>query len=134
MESQTITLFLNRYLYYPVVLIFVVNLIQRQYKQGANKKRYATLYMGVFFIVLWGYTFLLLRFALGDLWLVLIVGAGIALAVIKRNVLFPFRPSCSRCGKGVTIRTMFFEDEDLCADCRKTDAEAEGRMPSDGRD
>ncbi len=132
MEFQTITLFLNRYLYYPVVLVFVVNLIQRQYKEAGTKKRYATLYLGVFFLVFWGYTFLLMRLAMGDFWLVLFIAAAVVPAVIKRKVVFPFRRTCPRCGSGVTLKTLLFEDANLCPGCRKADADGEARSGGPG--
>lgn len=132
MDSQTITFFLNRYLYYPVVLVFVLNLIQRQYKQSGNRKRYATLYLGAFFLVFWGHTFLLLRLAMGDLWLLLFILPAIALAFIKRKAVFPYRRTCLRCGRGISFRSMLFEDDNLCAGCR--DAGEDGEARSDGHD
>ncbi len=58
MNAFAVTSFLNRFLYYPVVLIFVLNLLQRKHVREGTSKRFATLYIGIGLLALWGYTFL----------------------------------------------------------------------------
>ncbi len=117
MHTISVTLFLNRFLYYPVVLVFVLNLIQRRHLKEGNAKRFATLYIGIALLAVWGFTFLSIRFAMGDPYLIPLGLAMIGIAVYFRRRFFPFRLFCSNCGKRLGAREVLFVDSNLCSEC-----------------
>jgi len=112
-----------QYLYYPTVLVFVVTLIQRRHMQEGFRKRYATLYIGLFLLALWGFSFFLVSYRLSDFLLLLFAGAAGVLAAFRRENVFLFRLTCLKCRKRLQIREVLFDDSNCCPVCR---AEGEG--------
>ena len=88
--------FLNKTLYFPVVLILIVNLLQRRHMKEGLAKRYATLYIGLILLLLWGFTFLMIRFGIPDWLLIPYCLVGVTVTVLARSKVVPFRLKCSR--------------------------------------
>ena len=110
--------FLNRFLYYPVIVILVFNLIQRRFMDRGTGKRFASLYFGVLVLAFWGITFLFQRYRIPDGYLILPLAAAAALVVFRRKDFLPFRLRCASCGKRLPLRTILFDDSNLCGSCR----------------
>ena len=117
METNAIALFLSNNMYYPVVLIFVVILIQRRFGEQGVAKRNAIMYIGIMLLALWGFSFFLLRFELADALLIPFVLGCLTLAVFKRKLMLPFRRACSQCGRKLPIKQVLFLDSTLCESC-----------------
>jgi fatty acid desaturase len=117
MNAFAVTSFLNRFLYYPVVLIFVLNLLQRRHLKEGTSKRLATLYIGIGLLALWGYTYLSNRLALGDLYLIPVIIVIIGVCIFFRRHVFPFRLFCERCGQRLHLREFFYIDSNRCSTC-----------------
>ncbi len=114
--------FLNRILYYPVVLIFLLNLFQRRHMEEGRGKRFAIFYIGLLFLAFWGCTFFFIRFRIPDGFLILLVAASMVLIIIKRRIFFPFRFKCAGCGQKLKIKEFLFVDSNLCNLCKKNDS------------
>ncbi len=123
MNAVAVTSFLNRFLYYPVVLIFALNLLQRRHVREGASKRLATLYIGIGLLALWGYTFLSNLLALDDLYLIPVIIVIIGVCIFFRGHVFPFRLFCERCGKLLRLREFLYVDSNRCSIC---DAPKEG--------
>ena len=117
MNAFAVTSFLNRFLYYPVALIFVLNLLQSRHVREGTSKRFATLYIGIGLLALWGYTFLSNRFALDDLYLIPVVIVIIGLCIFFRGHVFPFRLFCKKCGQRLHLREFLYVDSNRCSTC-----------------
>jgi len=117
MNTFPVTSFLNQFLYYPAVLVFVLNLLQRGHMKEGKSKRFATLYIGIGLLSLWGYTFFSIRFALGDLYLIPVIIVIIGVCVLFRSRLFPFRLFCARCGQRLHLREFLYVDSNQCPSC-----------------
>ena len=117
MNAFAVTSFLNRFLYYPVVLIFVLNLLQRRHVREGTLKRFATLYIGFGLLALWGYTFLANRLALDDLYLIPVVIVIIGVCIFFRGHVLPFRLFCEKCGQRLHFREFLYVDSNRCSTC-----------------
>jgi len=116
-QSHEIARFLSRTLYYPVVAVFVINLVQRRHMRTGLRKRYATLHLGALLLAFWGATFLLIRFDLGDLFLIPLVLACVAVVLLFRDAVLPYRLRCAVCRRRLGPREILFYDSNLCAGC-----------------
>ena len=119
MENGAVSLFLSRYLYYPVVLIFLFNLLQRRYKGEGQNKRLATLLLGSMILALWALSFLFLRFSIPDIFLLSAPAVFAVLIAVFRDKLLPFRLHCEVCGKRLPLKTVVSVDSNLCGVCGK---------------
>jgi hypothetical protein len=119
--TSVIVSFLSRFLFYPVVIILVFNLIQRRFVDRGTRKRYASLYFGVLVLAFWGVTFLFQRYGIPDGYLILPLSAAAALIAIRRKDFLPFRLRCASCGKRLSLRTVLFDDANLCDSCGVSD-------------
>jgi len=117
MNASAVASFLNRFLYYPIVLIFVLNLLQSRHAREGSSKRFATLYIGIGLLALWGYTFLSNRFALDDLYLIPVVIVIIGLCFFFRGHVLPFRLFCEKCGQRLHLREFLYVDSNRCSTC-----------------
>ena len=117
MSGNSVPLFMTRILYYPTVLLFLFNLLQRRYGGKGVNKRMATLLMAVMLLLVWGVSFFTVRFGWPDFVLAASVGVLILVAVLNKKRIFPFRISCRQCGRRLEIRHILFLDENRCDGC-----------------
>ena len=119
MEAGAVSLFFSRYLYYPVVLILLFNLLQRRYKEKGLLKRFATLYLGIIVISLWAFSFLFLRFGIPDILLLSTPVVYAVLIIAFRDRMLPFRFRCTVCGRRLPSKTVIFVDSNRCPACEE---------------
>ena len=117
MDGYPISLFISRFLYYPIVIILLFNLLQRRFEEKSRGKRMATLLLSVIFLLLWGVSHLVVRFQWPDAVWLGSAGALIIVAVLNRKRIFPFRIFCRQCGDRLALRHILFLDDDLCEHC-----------------
>jgi hypothetical protein len=117
MPQATIVYTLFRALPVAILLVLLVNNIQRFAKTGWNAKRFATFYLALFTGGLFVITLLFLRFRVPDVYLVPVAVAAIIVLVILRGKFFPFRLRCTQCGAALSLRVILFGAEDLCRSC-----------------
>jgi 8-oxo-dGTP diphosphatase len=112
--GTSVSWIINRALYYPVVAVFLFNLIQRRYMDRGLGKRFATLYIGLLLLIFWGVTFFLIRFSLSDLFLIPSVLILIFIGWYWRSRIFPFRLTCRKCGARLSLKSILTEDANMC--------------------
>jgi 8-oxo-dGTP diphosphatase len=112
-----VTAFLVRFFYFPVVLVLVLNLIQRRHMARGVKKRFATLYQAILLLAYWGITYLFQIYRVRDIWLLAPTLAAAGLVLFLRGKFLPFRLRCVSCGARLPLRTVLFDDANRCEAC-----------------
>ncbi len=112
-----VTAFLGKYLYYLLLAILFLNVLQRRHMKTGEKKRLATLYLSVATLVLMGIALGINHFRLPDLLLIPALAAIGILAWVYRERVLPFRLSCRKCGTRLDFKRLAFHDSNLCATC-----------------
>jgi hypothetical protein len=114
---HTITLFLSKNIYYLLLAVLALNMFQRRYQQYAQKKRMATLYLGILILIFMVGTILIVNFKLPDV-LILPLAAGVILfGYVKREHVLPFRLNCRQCGQSLSGKRVLFFDANTCDAC-----------------
>ena len=99
-----------------MILLIVLNLSLRKYRDGQNK-RFSTILIALIFL---GVYFLLIFVDWLKLpsWCEYIsLGIGIVLFVVFRKRLWPWRMKCKECGKKMNWDAILGRDENLCDEC-----------------
>ena len=101
---------------YVMILLIVLNLSVRKYRDGQNT-RFSTILIALIFL---GVYFLLIFVD----WLKLpswceyvSLGIGVILLVVFRKRLWPWRMKCKECGKKMNWDAILGRDENLCDEC-----------------
>ena len=101
---------------YVMILLIVLNLSLRKYRDGQNK-RFSTILIALIFL---GVYFLLIFVDWLKLpsWCEYIsLGIGVILFVVFRKRLWPWRMKCKECGKKMNWDAILGRDENLCDEC-----------------
>ena len=101
---------------YVMILLIVLNLSLRKFRDGQNK-RFSTILIALIFL---GVYFLLIFVDWLKLpsWCEYIsLGIGIVLFVVFRKRLWPWRMKCKECGKKMNWDAILGRDENLCDEC-----------------
>ena len=101
---------------YVMILLIVLNLSLRKYRDGQNK-RFSTILIALIFL---GVYFLLIFVDWLKLpsWCEYIsLGIGVILLVVFRKRLWPWRMKCKECGKKMNWAAILGRDENLCDEC-----------------
>ena len=96
--------------YWVFIAILVVNLTQRRHQSKAEKKRFATLYLGLATFVFFILAQTIVRFGGRD-WMLIPSAAFIAAAVyVLREHTFPFRLRSPVDGRRLTFQEILYDD------------------------
>ena len=101
---------------YVMILLIVLNLSLRKYRDGQNK-RFSTILIALIFL---GVYFLLIFVDWLKLpsWCEYIsLGIGVILLIVFRKRLWPWRMKCKECGKKMNWDAILGRDENLCNEC-----------------
>lgn len=101
---------------YVMILLIVLNLSLRKYRDGQNK-RFSTILIALIFL---GVYFLLIFVDWLKLpsWCEYIsLGIGVVLFVVFSKRLWPWRMKCKECGKKMNWDAILGRDENLCNEC-----------------
>jgi len=98
--------------------MLALNLFFRKFGSAATHKRMSSLYhaMAVFLII--SVAGFVVAKGLTDIYLYGGLAIVVALFIIFRKRVFPYRLSCPRCHARLNIKTIYFMDDNLCAACR----------------
>ncbi len=116
-SAGPVATFLGKNLYYLLLAVLFLNLLQRRHMQTGRKKRFATLYIAVAVLVLMSIALGIMRFRLPDLLLVPAAAALGILFYVYRDRVLPFRLRCHRCHAKLDYNRVLYHDSNLCADC-----------------
>ncbi len=106
-------------IYWVLIAILVLNMMQRKHIATGKKKRNATL-ITASLILLLNILFALILSAGLPQWtglLALIIAIGVG--YMFRDRLLLFRMKCVRCSKRVDFNTLMFHDSNVCTSCRE---------------
>lgn len=112
-----ITVFLADNLYYLLIGILVINLLQRRYQRYSHKKRIATVYIAGLVLYLIVFSIIVIRFKLSDILLIPNVLCMAILIYFAREKIFPFQLRCRKCGKNLPFKRIIFFDSNSCENC-----------------
>ncbi len=108
-----------------MVALWAFHLHQRKFRDAGTRKRMATLSLTMLIIGAWVAAWLFARFGIGDEWLIAVAALAIAVVIWQRRLMLPFRRSCARCGKPLSLARMFSWDSNACEACEPPAAEGE---------
>jgi hypothetical protein len=114
---HSVTLFLAKNIFYLLLAVLALNMFQRRYQQYAQKKRMATLYLGILILVFMVGTILIVNFKLPDVLIFPLAAAVILLGYAKREHVLPFRLNCRQCGQRMSSKRILFFDANTCDTC-----------------
>jgi len=117
---HSVTLFLAKNLFYLLLAVLALNMFQRRYQMHAQKKRMATLYLGILILVFMVGTILIVNFNLPDLLILPLAAAVLLLGYVKRKHVLPFRLNCRRCGRRMSTKRILFFDANTCDTCAES--------------
>ncbi len=110
---------LNSGLYWIIIGVLFLNLMQRKHYPHAAKKRMATLLLTVLILVLNIFIALILQFKLPDWAVIPAVLITVTIGFLIRKRLIIFKIKCVECKKQLTFNNIFYNDDNLCDSCRK---------------
>jgi 8-oxo-dGTP diphosphatase len=112
-----VTLFLQKNLFYLLLAVLALNLLQRRYQKSAERKRFATLYLAMLVLAWMILVIVVVAFRWPD-WLLIpfTLGLGGIGAAFRRHT-FPFRLRCARCGGSLDAKRILFFDSNACQRC-----------------
>jgi len=131
---HSITLFLAKNVFYLLLAVLALNMFQRRYQQHAQKKRMATLYLGILILVFMVGTILIVNFNLPDLLIFPLAAAVLLLGYVKREHILPFRLNCRRCGQRMSSKRILFFDANTCDNCAESTHGAENERGDPAQD
>ncbi|HET6450391.1 MAG TPA: hypothetical protein VFI08_03730 [Spirochaetia bacterium] len=109
----------------PMVLIWVLHLYQRKFRDTGARKRSATQWLTFLVIGLWAVAWLFRQFGVPDEWLLAAAAVAAGVLVWRRRVLLPFSRRCAQCGKTVPVVSMMCLDSNTCEACGPPTTEGE---------
>ncbi len=96
--------------YWVFIAVLVVNLTQRRHQSKAEKKRFATLYLGLAVFVFFILAQLIVRFGGSDWMLIPSVLLIVATVYVLREHTFPFRLYSPVDGRRLTFQEILYDD------------------------
>jgi 8-oxo-dGTP diphosphatase len=124
---HSVNLFLAENLFYLLLGVLLINMLQRRQRKTTQKKRMATFYLGVLVLVWMIGSILIVHFELPDLLQLPLVGALVLVAWRFRDHTFPFRRTCAKCGSPLSGNRMLYHDSNLCESCEPGQEGAAGQ-------
>jgi hypothetical protein len=128
--AHPISEFIVKYFNWVFLGFLALNLIQRRYREKAQKKRFATLYIAILVFLLFTFANSLVTFKLPEWLLLVFFAAAAVVGWLLREHMFPFRFRCKSCSKTLTFDQIMFNDANLCADCLPKDEQPVQAEPS----
>ena len=125
MESTAVSTVLQKVLLIPMVALWAFHLYQRRFKEAGTRKRIATLSLTMVIIGAWIASWLFARYNVSDQWLIAVAACAAAIVIWQRRLVFPYRLTCVRCGKPLSITRMFSWDSNTCEACEPPATEGE---------
>lgn len=118
---QEIVTFVADNFFWVFIAILLVNLLQRRYQETAEKKRFATLYLGIAAFFVYTSAQALVMYELSPYYFIPIVGLIVGVVYYYREHTFPFRLHCPRSGKLLNLETILFRDSNILPESENGD-------------
>jgi hypothetical protein len=124
-ESTAVSTLLQKVLLVPIVALWAFHLYQRRFRDAGTRKRIATLSLTMVIIGAWSAAWLFARYGISDQWLAAVAVAAAAVIVWQRRLILPYRRTCVRCGKGLSLIRLLCLDSNTCEACEPPATEGE---------
>jgi len=118
---QQIVTFVAENFFWVFIGILLVNVLQRRYHETAEKKRFATLYLGIAAFFVYTSAQLLIYYELSPYYFVPIMLLIVGVVYYYREHTFPFRLRCARSGKILNMQTILFRDSNILPESENGD-------------
>lgn len=110
--------FITDQYFWLLIALLLVNFLQKKYNPQSQKKRMAVIWIA-FLTLIWYLCALIILKNQWPHWLAAIAFFFVAVVgIILRKATWPFRTTCSSCGKKLTFRQWLSQDENLCNTCQ----------------
>ena len=116
---HSVNTFIAERILYLLLAVLALNMLQRRYQKHAQKKRFATLYIGILILVFMVGTVLIVYFDLPDILVVPLLAALVLIGYRYRRQVFPFRLNCRLCGQRLSGKRILFFDSNTCEQCEQ---------------
>jgi hypothetical protein len=117
LENTTLSNLLQKALLVPMVALWAFHLYQRRFKETAVRKRIATLSLTVVLIAAWVAAWVFARYGISDTYLLLVAAFAVAVIIWQRKLMLPWRLTCMKCGKPLSMIRIFSYDSNTCEAC-----------------
>jgi len=118
MNTNAVSLWITGLGIWPLIVVLLPNLMFRRFGQGAGEKRKASLYQAIAIFLITTLAALIVELELTDIYFYAGLAVILLALVIFRRRIFPYRLKCAGCERMLDIKTLYFIDSNLCADCR----------------
>ena len=115
-HSFMILQFFTKIFDYIMLLVIVLNISLRKFRDG-QKKRFSTILVALIILGVYFLLILIDWLALPSFLEYVALASGLAVAVIFRKSVWPWRLKCRKCGKKLKADEVLGRDENLCSDC-----------------
>lgn len=110
---------LNSVLYWAILGVLLLNIMQRKHAPHVEKKRTATLMIAVLILIMNVLSALILQFSLSAWMLVPSLMITAVAGFFLRSKIGVFSLSCNNCGTRLDFNNIIYRDDNLCDSCRK---------------
>lgn len=117
--GQVAAMWVAENFFWVFIGILFLNMLQRRHQEEAEKKRFATLYLGIAAFAFYVAGLVIVELNLTDL--LLIPSALLILGVVYyyREHTWPFRLHCRETGERLTWNEIIYDDSNLCAKAKE---------------
>jgi 8-oxo-dGTP diphosphatase len=112
-----INLFLAENLFYLLLAVLLINMLQRRQRQTSARKRMATFYLSVLVLAWMIGTIVIVHFGLPDLLQLPLLAVLLYVGWRYRTHTFPFRRFCANCRQPLSGGRILYHDANLCESC-----------------
>ncbi len=114
---HSIAEFIATNIFYLLLAVLLLNLLQRRYQRQSQRKRLATFYLAILILALMVAAIIVVNFRLPDLLLAPVAALLLLIAYLNRKHVFPFRLNCRKCGQRLSGKRILFFDANTCERC-----------------
>lgn len=112
-DMQALVAFVAENFFWVFIAILLVNVLQRRHQATAEKKRFATLYLGIAAFFFYTSAQALVMYELSPYYFVPVAALIVGVVYHYREHTFPFRLHCARSGKLLNLETILFRDSNI---------------------
>jgi 8-oxo-dGTP diphosphatase len=109
---------INSVLYWAIIGILLLNIMQRKHHPHVEKKRTATVMLAVLVLILNMFAALILQFELPQWTLIPALLVPITVGYLMRSKLLVFTLNCTECDERLSMNNVLYHDDNLCDACR----------------
>ncbi|MFP4067863.1 MAG: hypothetical protein ACLFRR_04940 [Spirochaetaceae bacterium] len=117
---QAIVTFVAENFFWVFIAILVLNLFQRRHQHTAEKKRFATLYLGIAMFFVYTSAQMLVTYDMSPYYFLPILAVIIGVVYRYRAHTFPFRLRCAKTGKLLNLETILYRDSNILPEAEES--------------